>query len=58
MLLAIVNFASPPTLKLLVFSLFSKSLAVIVFTKGMIETGDLDLPKGRSKIRSPIKARL
>ena len=28
------------------------------YSKGMIETGDLDLPKGRSKIRSPIKARL
>ena len=58
MLLAIVNFASPPILKLLVLSFFSKSLAVIVFTKGIMETGDFDLPKGLSKIRSPIKARL
>ena len=58
MLFAIVNLASPPIFKLLLLLLFSKSFEVIVFKKGIIETGDLDFPKGLSKIRSPIKARL
>ena len=53
-----VNFASPPNFKSVCETSFSKSLAVIVFTYGIIETGVLDLPKGFSKIISPIYAKL
>jgi hypothetical protein len=53
MLFAMVNLASPPILKLLLLLAFSKFFEVIVFIKGIIETGDFDFPKGLSKIRSP-----